>query len=277
MKKTLAFLTLLVFGWTCTAAAGTKEEIVRLQQDVLQLQQLIRQMQESQDQVNGVLKSLLEQLNDQSATTTTALNALADSLRGRNQGQEQVVTELRDAIQQLGVKLDDTNSRIAALQSKVEERQMRAESLRSYSPDVQGGIEPDRVYSAAYNDYIMGNYELAIAAFQDFLSTFPDSEYSDNAAYYLGVCQMQQGRYEAAIQAFDEVLTLYPRADKTTPAYYKKGMAQLAVQRNAEAIDSFRKVITLYPDSQEALLAKQELQRLGIDPEEIGKGRSPRN
>ena len=90
-----------------------------------------------------------------------------------------------------------------------------------------------------------------------------------NAAYYLGVCQMEQGRYEAAIKAFDEVLNLFPKADKMTPAYYKKGLALLQVQRNAEAIETFKKLLTRFPESSEALLSKDELQKLGIDPEEL--------
>ncbi len=249
--------------------AGTKEEVIRLQKDVLQLQQLVRLMQESQDQQNGVLKSLLEQLNDQIAQMKADNGALVDTLRSRTTGQEQLSSELRDAFAKMTVQLDETNSRVAALRQQVEDSQMNSASVRNYTADVQGAVEPDRVYIAAYNDYLVGNFELAIAAFMDFLATFPDSEYSDNAAYYLGVCQMEQGRYEAAIKAFDEVLNLFPKADKMTPAYYKKGLALLQVQRNAEAIETFKKLLTRFPESSEALLSKDELQKLGIDPEEL--------
>ncbi len=263
---TWGILLLATWSWT---SAGTKEELQRLQQDILQLQNLIRTMQENQDRNSGIIQSLLEQLNDQTAQTNTAVNNLTAALRARAGGEDQLAQQFQEAFQKLVVKLDDTNNRIAALQQKVDESQMRVQSLRSYQADITGGVEPDRVYSAAYNDYIMGNYDLSIAAFRDFLSTFPDSEYSDNAAYYLGVSLMEQGRYEAAVSAFDEVLNLYPQADKTTPAYYKKAVSLLQVQRNAEAIETFRKLITLYPESPEANLSRNELQRLGIDVEEL--------
>ncbi|MEE8587344.1 MAG: tetratricopeptide repeat protein, partial [Acidobacteriota bacterium] len=252
MRSLVITWGILILGLWSWASAGTKEELQRLQQDILQLQNLIRTMQEIQGKNGGIIQSLLEQLNDQTAQTNAAVNSLTAVLRSRAGGEDQLARQFQDAFQKLVVKLDDTNNRIAALQQKVDQSQMRVQSLRSYKPDIMGGVEPDRVYSAAYNDYIMGNYDLAIAAFRDFLSTFPDSEYSDNAAYYLGVSLMEQGRYEAAISAFDEVLNLYPQADKTTPAYYKKAVSLLQVQRNADAIETFRKLITLYPESPEA-------------------------
>ena len=48
--------------------AGTKEEIIRLQSDVLQLQNQIRMLQKSIDDNGSVFRSLLEQLNDQVAS-----------------------------------------------------------------------------------------------------------------------------------------------------------------------------------------------------------------
>ena len=32
-----------------------------------------------------------------------------------------------------------------------------------------------------YNDYLMGNYALAVDGFQDFLANYPESEYADNS------------------------------------------------------------------------------------------------
>ena len=47
-------------------------------------------------------------------------------------------------------------------------------------------LASDREYSAVYNDFLMGDYDLAIFGFQDFLTTYPDSEYSDNASFFPG-------------------------------------------------------------------------------------------
>lgn len=250
---------------------GTKEELIRLQKDVLQLQNLVRLMQENQERESGVLKSLLEQISDRMAESNVSIKDLTDVLRARSGGQEELAGGLRDSFQKLSQQIEDVSSRVVALHNRVEESQLKVSSLRNYSPDVQGGVEPDRVYSAAYNDYLMGNYDIAVQAFQDFITTFPDSEYSDNAAYYLGVSQMQQGRHEVAILAFDQVLNLYPRADKTTPAYFKKGLSLIRIERIPEAIETFRKLITRFPEAPESELAREELIRLGFDPDELTK------
>ncbi|HXK62382.1 MAG TPA: tol-pal system protein YbgF, partial [Acidobacteriota bacterium] len=176
-----------------------------------------------------------------------------------------VVAQLREEIQKLNVKLDDTNNRIAGLYQKVEESQLKTSSLRNVpSAGGTGGVEPDQVYSQAYNDYLLGNYDLAIAGFQDFLTNFPNSEYADNAAHYIGVCYFEQGRYEQAAQAFDQVINLYPKADKTPVAYFKMAAAYQNLHKNDEAIETWKKLYTLFPDSQEAKLAAQELEKLGV-------------
>jgi len=267
MKKTSFALLLVLVVSPSWGYAGTKEEIVRLQSDVLQLQEQIRLLQKSTDDRGNVLKSLLEQLNDQIAKSNLAMENLTQAMSGQKAEVGTAVSSLRQEIQKLSVKLDDTNNRIAGLYQKVEDSQVKASSLRnvpSASSEGSGGVEPDQVYSQAYNDYLMGNYDLAITGFQDFLTNYPNSEYADNAMHYLGVCYFEQNRYEQAIQAFDQVINLYPKGDKTPVAYFKKAAAYQALQKNNEAVDTWKKLYTLFPDSQEAKLAAQELEKLGV-------------
>ena len=89
---------------------------------------------------------------------------------------------MREEIQNLSVKLDDTNTRISALQQKTEENQLKIKSLRTLPTATGGEIEPDQAYSAAYNDFLMGNYDLAIAGFQDFLNTYVGGHFKSGQA-----------------------------------------------------------------------------------------------
>jgi tol-pal system protein YbgF len=256
----VVFLCLSFWG-----SAGTKEEIIRLQSDVLQLQTQIRLVQKSVDENSAVLKSLLEQLNDQVATANIHMETLAKTVQAQKADVRDSAAELQQQIQGLSIKWDDTNTRIASLQQELQKNQMQVQSLRQI-PSVSDGtnIEPDQVYSAVYNDYLMGNYDLAIAGFQDFLVNYPDSEYSDNASFYLGDCFYKKRRYEPAIQAFDQVINLYPKGDKTPPSYYKKALALEELQKNTEAIETLKKLVAIFPDSQEAKMAHQELEKLGV-------------
>ena len=265
----LIFVLLGSLSW---GLAGTEEEIQRLQSDVLQLQNQIRLLQKSLDDNSAILKSLLEQVNDQIATANVHIKNLAEVIQAEKLDREGSLAKIRQEIQGLSIKWDDTNTRIAAVQQKLQSNQLQIQSLRQV-PSAGSAIEPDQVYSSVYNDYLMGNYELAIAGFRDFLVNFPDNEYSDNASYYLGVCYHEMGSYQLAIEAFDQVINLYPKADKTPPAYYKKVAALEQLQQIAEAIETRIKLATIFPDSQEAILARHELEERGIDASELEIGR----
>lgn len=267
MKRLLSFAVFLLLICSSRSFGGTKEEIVRLQSDVLQLQELIRTLQKAVDEKNGMMVSLLEQLNDQVAEGNVAgeeMRGAVNSARAQTLTLEGTVQELRDDMQVFATKLDDTNNRIASLQRKLEENQMQIQTLRTVPSDPGAQIDPDRVYSASYNDYLMGNYALAVDGFRDYLANYPDSEYADNAAYYLGDCYLQQERQELAIQAFDQLINLYPKGDKTPTAYYKKALAQQEMQRMEDAIATLKALSKLFPDSREAKLAEEELAKFGL-------------
>jgi tol-pal system protein YbgF len=265
MLRQLAIISLVAATLSGVLPAGTKEEIIRLQSDVLQLQEQIRLLQKSMDDNNGVLKSLLEQLNDQVAKTNLVIETLAQGLQAQKADVNNSLSQLRQEVQKLNIKLDDVNNRIAGLYQKLEESQVKTASVRAIPEDSSGvSVQPDQLYSQVYNDYLMGNYDLAIAGFQDFLRNYPNSEYADNALYYLGVCYLEQSRFEPAVQSFDQVINLYPKGDKTPVAYFKKAVAYQQLQRIDDVVEALRKLIELFPDAPEAKLAEQELDKLGV-------------
>ena len=260
---------LIALGIVFTAGlnAGTKEEIIRLQSDVLQLQNQIRLLEKNLNEKNGTIVSLLEQLNDQVAENRIQYDQLLNGItaaRSSSNTVEEILNQFREEFHLLSVKLDETNGRVASLHRKLDNNQLQVQSLRAPTAAAGQKIEPDRVYSASYNDYLMGNYALAVNGFQDFLANFPDSEYADNSAYYLGDCYSKQGNHELAIQAFEQVINLYPDGDKTPTAYFKKAVALEQRQRLQEAIDTLKKLVILFPDAPEAQLAEDELEKLGV-------------
>ncbi len=264
MKHLVAFLAVLLLLSAAPTQAGTKEEIMRLSADVLQLQNQILNLQKNFDERQGSVQSLLEQLNDQAATSNRVLQEIVSVLRAQKTDATSAAAELHQGIQALSVKLDDTNNRLATVLQKVEESQVRSESRRLPSQSDPGGPKPDQVYSLAFNDYLAGNYELAVDGFRDFLVRYPESEYADNSAYYLGLCLQQMGQQEQAAQAFDQVINMYPKADMTAAAYYKKALVEQELLKNEAAIETFKKLVSLFPDTQEAATAREELVNLGV-------------
>lgn len=265
MKKSLLALVIVFLTFAPSALfAGTQEEIIRLQSDILQLQEQIRMLQKVVDEKNSVIQTLLEQLNDQFATNNVTFSQMVDVLnenRARNSALSENVISVKDDIARLSTRLDEINSRLAEIQRKFDENQMQVQTLRSVPSSGSGDVdvEPDRVYSASYNDYLIGNYSLAINGFQDFLTNYPDSEYADNASYYLGDCYLQQKNFDMAIKILEQTVNLFPGGDKTSTAYYK--MAQILMQQNRmdDAITILKKLEQLFPGTTEARLAGEDL------------------
>ena len=71
--------------------SGTKEEVIRLQSDVLQLQNLVRTLQKDLDRSSGMNQSLLEQLNDQIANSNSLLKELVGAFRSQRNSDQQTI------------------------------------------------------------------------------------------------------------------------------------------------------------------------------------------
>ncbi|HEY3130002.1 MAG TPA: tol-pal system protein YbgF [Acidobacteriota bacterium] len=255
--------------------AGTKEELIRLQSDVLQLTNQIQLLQKSVSENDAILKTLLEQLSDRVAGLKVSLDSLNQTLKQdlqNSRADSKLVTDqLAQVVQTLSAKLDDTNSRIGTLSQKLEEGKAVTENKLNVltgasSTGANVNVPPDQMYNSAYNDYLLGNYDLAIQAFRDYLQRFPNSELSDDAMYYIGVSYFDQKKYDQALQAFEQLIQLYPKGNKVSTAHFKKAMVLQAMQKTADAIAELQYVHTNFPDSSEANLAEQELGRMGVTP-----------
>ena len=67
-----------------------------------------------------------------------------------------------------------------------------------------------------------------------------------------------------AIAEYDKVLKQYARSDKTASALLKKGFALLEQGQKKDGIAQLQSVVRTFPTSDEANLAKQRLQSLGV-------------
>jgi tol-pal system protein YbgF len=191
--------------------------------------------------------------------------------------------ELSSQIEQLQAKLEDTNYRLAQLSQQIastnqELRAFRTQAELSASreqPDGEEGDErrrpgpvptdPEALYQSAYDDYLRGNYDLAVASFEEYLETFPNTELADNATYWIGESYYREGQYRQAIDQFERVLRRYPRSEKVAGALLKKGYAYLELGERPQGVVQLQLVIREHPTSDEANIARDRLRTLGVD------------
>jgi tol-pal system protein YbgF len=118
---------------------------------------------------------------------------------------------------------------------------------------------PRELYSQAYADYARGNFDLAIQGFGEYLRHYADTDFSDNAQYWIGECHYGKQRYEDAIEAWNNLLRDFPSSDKLPDARVKKGMALERLGRRSQALLEYRYVVERYPNSPAARIARDKL------------------
>ncbi|TKB53497.1 MAG: tol-pal system protein YbgF [Nitrospira sp.] len=120
-------------------------------------------------------------------------------------------------------------------------------------------ITPTSAFNLAYNDYLNGKYDLAVAGFQRFVKDFPGTSLTPNAYYWLGESSYQQKDYVRAIQSFEYLSTEYPGNEKVPAALFKSGLAAGETGDLAKSKKNLKRVIEEFPTSDEAKLAKNKL------------------
>ena len=121
---------------------------------------------------------------------------------------------------------------------------------------------PSDLYNQGYKDYMLGNYDLAIAGFSDYLRQSPDGNLAPNAVYWIGECYYSKADYAKAVAAFESVTIDFPRSNKVVGSLLKMGYSYEKTGNKETAMAYFKKVIEQFPYSDEAKLAKVKLTEL---------------
>jgi len=123
---------------------------------------------------------------------------------------------------------------------------------------------PDQLYRSAYQDYMRGNYQLAIQGFSEYIKRYPKTNLTDNAQYWIGECYDALGQEDEALKAFSTVLDRYPTSDKGAAAQLKKGYVYLKKGDQGQGVVNLQYVVYEHPGTPEADLAREKLRSLGI-------------
>jgi tol-pal system protein YbgF len=231
--------------------AQLKIALDELKAEVIVLERQVRSMQESSDKNSGQLNALITQIVDN-------VNAIRQAQSRSNESSSSAIQSVSGLSEQIG----STNQRIDRMSEQLAQLKKLVENLPKLPAfsDITPG-NPDQLFAAAYSDYSRGNYDLAIGEFQSYVATYPSSEMADNAQYWIGECYYGKKKFNEAIAEFDKVSLLFQKGDKVPAARFKKGMALMELGQTDAAKAEFLALTKLYPRSNEAVLAKQQLDK----------------
>ena len=85
-----------------------------------------------------------------------------------------------------------------------------------------------------------------------------------NAWYWLGQSYFVTTNYGVALDAFKQLVSQFPQSDKTPDALLKVGYCQIELKQVDAAKATLKQVVAKYPGSDSASLAQERLQRLQI-------------
>jgi len=268
-----AVVLLLAFSATQPIEAANKEH-QQMMADIRMLQQQNTRLQAQLAAVAKLLESVTARLEEQAAVNR---KAFAD--------QKTLADVMSADVRVLREKIDESNVRLGSLSEEVEAVRLAqaaapqaavpaaaadpsaaaAQPVTTPAPRPGGfGASPSQAFETARSDYYMGNWSLAIQGFESFMKTFPKSDLTDDAQYYIGETCYMSGRFPDALTAYNAVIERYPSSNTLPDTYYKRGMAQKALGQLPQAKDSLSFVIKTYPSSDAAFLAKQALDQLNV-------------
>jgi tol-pal system protein YbgF len=120
-------------------------------------------------------------------------------------------------------------------------------------------------YQAAFDLLKNTQIDQAIAAFQNFLNTYPNSQLADNAQYWLGEAYYVNKAYPDALASFQKVVENYPGSRKLPDAQVKIGYCDYELKQFPAARDALAQVVAKYPDAPAAKLAQARLEKMSSE------------
>ena len=169
-------------------------------------------------------------------------SALLTEIQATDRRTAQSLTELQRGVARLGARLDDLGRETGQLQGRVDELRRRVDTLAlqfdavgaprgtSTGPSSPSATVAQRaappstqasdLYQTAYIDFTRGNYNLAVAAFREYLKLYPSTSLAENAQFWIGESHFSLAR-----------------------AHQARGEADRAVQELERAVQEFRKVV----------------------------------
>ena len=270
MKKYIYFLiAVLVFS---VAGCATTQDLKALRSELNQ------KMEEKMDAKLAVVDAELATLKKSSAAL--------ESIRSGQANAAADITDLRENLQQLrgqvetlkkdskkdDQRFDNILLRINFIENFLEIGNKNTSSDASDKSSKLTGLsagkdtakkqDKEKAYSAAYQIFKEGNYDKARTEFQNFLAAYPNSEYSDNAQFWVGECYFFEQKYETAILEYEKVTNNYPNGNKVPYALLKQGISFLKLGDKTSAKLLLQQVIKNYPNTSQARIARSSLQEI---------------
>ena len=299
LPRYLFILPVTILIMACVAGCATTDDLRRVRGDLNRQMQLTNDRISTVEQGWPGVKDEMGNLRKEIEKTNVVINDAIKPLRsGQAEGRADL-TEIREQLQQIRGMADGLRKDLASLSAKTGRRDEEEKTVRDKidnltfkinfienflaigkkddTPDGmlekggkqavtapkeaagKGKTDKESLYAAAYELFKEGKYEKSREAFENFLKLYPESEFSDNAQFWIGECYYFEKKYEKAIVEYEKVTKNFPEGNKVPYALLKQGFAFLKLGDKASARLLFQQVIRDYANTSQARIARSKL------------------
>jgi len=152
----------------------------------------------------------------------------------------------------------------APMQSQSEVTPIDQPVVQSQAAPVSAADEK-AAYDHAFQALKELRYADAAEDFQSFLTQYPNSEYADNAQYWLGESYYVTRNYDIALTAFQTLINRFPESPKAPDALLKIGYTHYELKQWDQARAALTQVQEDYPDSTLSRLAENRLRSMRME------------
>ena len=175
------------------------------------------------------------------------------------------IARMRGQLEVIQNQVETADKRGKDLYVDIDTRLRKLEQVKEAAAADRPGAEAGppaaetKAYEAALNQFKLGNYPLAVSAFQGFLVTYPSSKLAPSAQYWIGNAYFAQRDYKQAIAAQQRVISAWPEDAKASDAMLNIASAQDAMGDRRGAQRTLEGLVAKYPQSPAAASARQRL------------------
>lgn len=218
-------------------------------------------------------RETLRQLNEfgrQQADMEQRLSRLEQGQRVNLDQQNQLealrqeVARLRGQMEVQLNEMSQTRKQQKELSAALDTRMKQFEPVEVTIDDKPASVDQTekRAYDAALELFRGSDFKGAIAAFQSFQKTYPDSPYRPLVMYWQGGAQYASGDFKGAIGTLDQLAARYPDNARVPDALLILGNAQADSGDRKSARETFKSIGEKYPGTPASGAAKDRLASL---------------
>jgi len=246
----------LVFGLCMVAGAARAgvfdEDALR---EVAALRAQVGTNQQALDQRLAKIESLLQ---DRSLDLNKQLDDLRQDM-ARLRGQIEVQGNQIETLDRRQKELySDLDARLLKLQAAIKAQETQAAAVGTPDPALEA-----KTYESALGKFNLGDYQGSIAAFRNYLVTFPNGQQAANAQYWIGNAYYALRDFKAAIAEQQKVVAGWPGSPKAPEALLNIASCQENLKQLKSARETLNALMKKYPGTPAAEKAKQRLASKG--------------